>query len=79
MDAVTVQETARRPASLDLSKPTLYVFAAILLTLIALPDVLAVRVRFHRPHAGVYLDAATRAAMLATGMEASYARFEALN
>jgi iron(III) transport system permease protein len=34
---VTVQETARRPASLDLSKPTLYVFAAILLTLIALP------------------------------------------
>src|ERR1700736_419974 len=37
MDAVTVQETARRPASLDLSKPTLYLFAAILLTLIALP------------------------------------------
>ena len=37
MDAVTVRETARRPASLDLSKPTLYVFAAILLTLIALP------------------------------------------
>jgi iron(III) transport system permease protein len=37
VDAVTVRETARRPASLDLSKPTLYVFAAILLTLIALP------------------------------------------
>jgi iron(III) transport system permease protein len=37
MDAVTVQETARRPPSLDLSKPTLYLFAAILLTLIALP------------------------------------------
>ena len=37
MDAVTVEETARRPAPLDLSKPTLYVFAAILLTLIALP------------------------------------------
>jgi iron(III) transport system permease protein len=37
VDAVTVEETARRPAPLDLSKPTLYVFAAILLTLIALP------------------------------------------
>jgi iron(III) transport system permease protein len=37
VDAVIVHETARRPASLDLSKPTLYVFAAILLTLIALP------------------------------------------
>jgi iron(III) transport system permease protein len=35
--AVTVQNSARRPASLDLSKPTLYVCAAILLTLIALP------------------------------------------
>jgi iron(III) transport system permease protein len=37
MDVVTVQEAARRPDSLDLSKPILYVFAAILLTLIALP------------------------------------------
>jgi iron(III) transport system permease protein len=37
MDVVTVQEAARRPASLDLSKPVLYVFAAILLMLIALP------------------------------------------
>jgi iron(III) transport system permease protein len=37
VDAATVQETARRPASIDLSKPILYVFAAILLTLIALP------------------------------------------
>jgi iron(III) transport system permease protein len=37
MDLVTVQEAARRPDSLDLSKPILYVFAAILLTLIALP------------------------------------------